>query len=247
MKGNLKNNFLSVNNFGNNKYNYQIPSLIENNLFYNNFNYSHNIYNNNINNNIYYVTKQRIRTSFPLLYGKKHKKTNYNHNNNNEKQISLKFFVKPQPPSSPSSPPPPPSPPSSNPTQISPIKNDSPENSQNFTHLSPNIERYVKEELPAGLYIISTPIGNIGDISNRAKLILLSVKIIFCENIYSAKFLFSQLRLPIDDVIFYPYTNHSHSSAKNSIFGEGKEEIDLRILDHSSDLSPKDQFVFFVF
>ena len=45
-----------------------------------------------------------------------------------------------------------------------------------------NINIKVMNSLETGLYIVSTPIGNLADLSSRAKLILESVDIVVCEN-----------------------------------------------------------------
>lgn len=59
-----------------------------------------------------------------------------------------------------------------------------------------------------GLYIISTPIGNLGDISPRAKEILSEAAIIACEDTRVSKKLFTLLGISLDKK-FISYEDHS--------------------------------------
>ena len=67
-----------------------------------------------------------------------------------------------------------------------------------------------------GLYIISTPIGNLGDISARALEILREVEVIACEDTRVTKKLFTLLGLSIDKR-FISYEDHSEEKKAQNI------------------------------
>jgi 16S rRNA (cytidine1402-2'-O)-methyltransferase len=69
--------------------------------------------------------------------------------------------------------------------------------------------RTSESDLPAGLYIVATPIGNLGDISMRALDTLRKVDVIACEDTREAGKLTTVYDIPADKV---PY--HDHNAAE---------------------------------
>jgi len=67
-----------------------------------------------------------------------------------------------------------------------------------------------------GLYIISTPIGNLGDMSARALEILREAEIVACEDTRVTKKLFALLGLPLNKR-FIAYEDHSEEKKAQSI------------------------------
>lgn len=75
---------------------------------------------------------------------------------------------------------------------------------------------------PGKLYLIGTPIGNLGDITYRAVEILKSLKIIFCEDISKAKILFSHYNIKPEKIYrLNTATEHKASLKALAILKEG--------------------------
>lgn len=77
-----------------------------------------------------------------------------------------------------------------------------------------------------GLYIVATPIGNLGDISSRAKEILETADIIACEDTRVTKKLFTLLNIGTSGRRFLSYQDHNEETEAQNIIdfiqNEGK-------------------------
>ena len=60
------------------------------------------------------------------------------------------------------------------------------------------------------LYIVATPIGNIGDITLRAIEILKSVSLIACENVSESSILLKRLEINTPTTLYYANSKISH-------------------------------------
>lgn len=67
-----------------------------------------------------------------------------------------------------------------------------------------------------GLYVVATPIGNLGDISERAKEVLSAVNYVACEDTRVSKKLFSLLGISLDKN-FMTYEDHSEEERAQGI------------------------------
>ncbi len=67
-----------------------------------------------------------------------------------------------------------------------------------------------------GLYVVATPIGNLGDISERAKEVLSEAKYVACEDTRVSKKLFSLLGISLDKN-FMTYEDHSEEERAQGI------------------------------
>lgn len=76
----------------------------------------------------------------------------------------------------------------------------------------------IDNEIKCGLYIVPTPIGNIGDMSPRAKNILQRSDIIACEDTRNTGKLLKLLELPKKRLI--SYHEHNETSRTSEIIGE---------------------------
>lgn len=74
------------------------------------------------------------------------------------------------------------------------------------------------EELPEGLYVVGTPIGNLGDLSPRARLILSSVDTVLCEDTRVSRKLFATEERP-------PTLRPLHDHNETALSGQIIEEI----------------------
>ena len=71
-----------------------------------------------------------------------------------------------------------------------------------------------------GIYLVATPIGNIGDISFRAVEVLRSATIIACEDTRVTKKLFSLLGLPTNSKKFIALHDHNEKEVAQSIIDQ---------------------------
>jgi len=78
------------------------------------------------------------------------------------------------------------------------------------------------EKTTATLYIVSTPIGNLDDISYRAVKILGSVDVLACEDTRQTRKIYSRYEIPFPK-IFFPYHEHNEASAGKKILNYLKE------------------------
>lgn len=79
------------------------------------------------------------------------------------------------------------------------------------------LDRLVKDELPAGLYLVSTPIGNLADITLRALGVLARADVIYCEDTRHSRTLTSHyaIRVPLR-----PYHEHNAASERPRVLAE---------------------------
>lgn len=82
---------------------------------------------------------------------------------------------------------------------------------------SAELERALAVELPAGLYLVATPIGNLGDISLRALSILARADIVYCEDTRHSRTLMSHYGL---ETHLRPYHEHNAASQRFVILDE---------------------------
>lgn len=75
------------------------------------------------------------------------------------------------------------------------------------THVKPNVHK-----LPAGLYLIATPLGNIGDISHRAVAVLKSLDLLACEDTRVVRRLCSALAIAAPRLV--RYDDHADERAR---------------------------------
>ncbi len=75
------------------------------------------------------------------------------------------------------------------------------------THAKPNVHK-----LPAGLYLIATPLGNIGDISHRAVAVLKSLDLLACEDTRVVRRLCSALAIAAPRLV--RYDDHADERAR---------------------------------
>jgi 16S rRNA (cytidine1402-2'-O)-methyltransferase len=68
--------------------------------------------------------------------------------------------------------------------------------------------------LPGHLYVVATPIGNLADLTDRARAILGTVDAVACEDTRTTGLLLSRLGLKRD---FIPYHNHNEAAAAEHI------------------------------
>jgi len=87
-----------------------------------------------------------------------------------------------------------------------------------LTHaVSTEIERLVASPLAAGLYLVSTPIGNIGDISLRAAATIFAVDKLYCEDTRHSRKLLDRLAIRRD---LASYHEHNADRVRPSIIAE---------------------------
>jgi 16S rRNA (cytidine1402-2'-O)-methyltransferase len=79
------------------------------------------------------------------------------------------------------------------------------------------------EEIIAGaLYLVSTPIGNLGDISHRAIFILKTVDIIAAEDTRTSKILLNKYAIDTNTVAYYSYNQRKQTPYLISLLSSGK-------------------------
>ena len=71
------------------------------------------------------------------------------------------------------------------------------------------------------LYLVSTPIGNLGDISERAKQVLKSVHLVACEDTRTSGQLFSLLGIQVAATI--PYHDHNADTMRPKLIEKLKK------------------------
>lgn len=74
-----------------------------------------------------------------------------------------------------------------------------------------------REELPEGLYVVGTPIGNLGDLSPRAQSVLNAVDGVLCEDTRVSRRLFSPETAPPP---LRPLHDHNESALSDQILSE---------------------------
>ena len=75
------------------------------------------------------------------------------------------------------------------------------------------------------LYLVSTPIGNLGDISERAKQVLNSVHLVACEDTRTSGQLFSLLGIQVAATI--PYHDHNADTMRPKLIEKLKKGVML--------------------
>jgi len=78
------------------------------------------------------------------------------------------------------------------------------------------------------LYLVSTPIGNLGDISDRAKQILASVHLVACEDTRTSGQLFSLLGIHVAATI--PYHEHNADTMRPKLIEKLKHGVDIALV-----------------
>ena len=87
-----------------------------------------------------------------------------------------------------------------------------------------------------GLYIVATPIGNLGDISKRAIEVLEASEIVACEDTRVSKKLFSLLGIKTTDKSFIALHDHNESEVMDKIIGLAQDKIVSLVSDAGSPL-----------
>lgn len=78
------------------------------------------------------------------------------------------------------------------------------------------------------LYLVSTPIGNLGDLSPRAKQVLESVDLVACEDTRTSQQLFSLLGLNVKAVT--PYHEHNGAVARPKLIEKLKHGVTIALI-----------------
>jgi 16S rRNA (cytidine1402-2'-O)-methyltransferase len=79
------------------------------------------------------------------------------------------------------------------------------------------IERLVHAPLPPGLYLVATPIGNLGDITLRALSVLAGADIVYCEDTRHSRTLVSHFAIP---ATLRPYHEHNAEAQRPAVLAE---------------------------
>ncbi len=87
-----------------------------------------------------------------------------------------------------------------------------------------------------GIYLIATPIGNIGDISFRAKEVLENAEVIACEDTRVTKKLLSLLQISPKEKTFFALHDHNESIMAQKIIEEASDKIVVYMSDAGSPL-----------
>ena len=86
-----------------------------------------------------------------------------------------------------------------------------------------------------GIYIVATPIGNLGDITDRAKEVLAAAEIIACEDTRVTKKLFSLLGLPLNKT-FIRLEDHNEDAQTDRLLELAGTQIVAQVSDAGSPL-----------
>lgn len=78
------------------------------------------------------------------------------------------------------------------------------------------------------LYLVSTPIGNLGDISERAKQVLESVDLVACEDTRTSGHLFSLLGVSVAATI--PYHEHNADTMRSKLIEKMKHGVNIALV-----------------
>lgn len=78
------------------------------------------------------------------------------------------------------------------------------------------------------LYLVSTPIGNLGDISQRAKDILAQVDLVACEDTRTSGNLFKLLGIKVKATT--PYHDHNADTARPKLIQKLKKDINIALV-----------------
>ena len=78
------------------------------------------------------------------------------------------------------------------------------------------------------LYLVSTPIGNLGDISERAKQVLGSVDLVACEDTRTSGHLFSLLGISVAAMI--PYHEHNADTMRPKLIEKMKHGVKIALV-----------------
>ena len=78
------------------------------------------------------------------------------------------------------------------------------------------------------LYLVSTPIGNLGDISERAKEVLKSVDLVACEDTRTSGQLFSLLGIKVAATI--PYHEHNADQIRPKLLDKLKRGVNIALI-----------------
>ena len=86
-----------------------------------------------------------------------------------------------------------------------------------------------------GIYVVATPIGNLGDITDRAKEVLTAAEIIACEDTRVTKKLFSLLGLPLNKT-FIRLEDHNEDAQTDRLLQLAGTQIVAQVSDAGSPL-----------
>jgi 16S rRNA (cytidine1402-2'-O)-methyltransferase len=79
------------------------------------------------------------------------------------------------------------------------------------------VGRLAAQPLEAGLYLVATPIGNLGDITLRALAVLAGADIVYCEDTRHSRTLFSHFGI---GAMLRPYHEHSDEEQRERVLAE---------------------------
>jgi 16S rRNA (cytidine1402-2'-O)-methyltransferase len=86
--------------------------------------------------------------------------------------------------------------------------------------LSAEIGRLAAQPLKPGLYLVATPIGNLGDVTLRALSVLARADIVYCEDTRHSRTLFSHFGI---GATLRPYHEHSSDERRERVLAELEE------------------------
>lgn len=83
-------------------------------------------------------------------------------------------------------------------------------------------EDLIRQELPAGLYVVSTPIGRLGDITLRALSVLLNADLVYCEDTRHSARLFQHYGIGPKTRALHEHNEDAELPRALQALGEGK-------------------------
>jgi len=83
--------------------------------------------------------------------------------------------------------------------------------------VSAEVARLVEQPITPGLYLVATPIGNLGDVTLRALAVLARADIVYCEDTRHSRTLFSHFGI---GAMLRPYHEHSNEEQRERVLGE---------------------------